>query len=355
MNASFGTVTAGFGSSGSITGLAAGASSAAMAVSLNTTTAGTFGGQATLNFVSSGSGTTGAPDQALAPQNVTVSGNVYTPAAAKVNTTTVNFGIVHLGDVVASRNVSVTNSAPTSALNDTLQGNLGGAGGAFSASGAISGLAAQATDGNGFSVSLKTGQAGIFSGTATASFASHNPEMSDLNLGSTNIELLAQVNNFAELALQKTGGSGVLGKAGATYTLDFGTLVQGSAGLDASLAVLNIAVGPADLLSGSFAVGPGSGFVLGGFSPFGNIAAGESHGGLDIGFDSDMIGEFRQTIVISAAGSNASGYFGALGDTTLVLRGSVVAVPEPQTYALMLGGLLGVWLMRRRSQRCVPV
>ena len=54
---------------------------------------------------------------------------------------------------------------------------------------------------------------------------------------------------------------------------------------------------------------------------------------------------------ISSFGTNASGYQGAAFDTTLVLRGNVAgveAVPEPETYALMAGGLLAVWVARRR-------
>ncbi len=93
----------------------AGASSSALGVRLNTAAAGSYGGPVALGFVSSGAGTTGAPDQALASQNVTLSGTVYTPAVAQVNTPVVNFGIVHKGDVAAAKNVSVTNAAAVAA------------------------------------------------------------------------------------------------------------------------------------------------------------------------------------------------------------------------------------------------
>ncbi len=347
LNGSISATPSGFSGSGPISGLAAGASSNALTVSLNTAVAGNYSGQAALGFVSSGAGTTGAPDQALASQNVSVSGTVYTPAVAQLNTTAVNFGIVHVGDTVAARNVSVTNAAAVAAPNDELRGNLGGASGPFTASGTLAGVAAQQTDASSLVVNLSTANAGVFNGTASASFASHNSAMSDLDLGSSPVTLQAQVNNFAELALGKTG-AGSLSLVGGIYTLDFGNLVQGSAALDASLSILNVAIGPADALGGSFAIGAGGGFVLTGFDAFTGIAAGGSQRGAGVSFAASTIGDFTQTIVIAANGSNASGFQGALADTTLVLQGSVVAVPEPATYALMAGGLLAVWLARRR-------
>ena len=62
LNAGIGPGPSGFNTSGNITGLAAQASSSALGVSLNTAAAGNFGGQVALSFVSSGTGTTGAPD-----------------------------------------------------------------------------------------------------------------------------------------------------------------------------------------------------------------------------------------------------------------------------------------------------
>src|SRR4029079_15578109 len=86
LNAAFSTVSAGFTGTGSITALAAGATSNALGVALGTGSAGIFSGTAGVNFVSSGAGTTGAADLALPGQSVALARRVFTPAAAQGKT-----------------------------------------------------------------------------------------------------------------------------------------------------------------------------------------------------------------------------------------------------------------------------
>jgi len=355
LNASFGPVAAGFVGSGAVTGLDAGASSNALGLALNTAAAGTYGGTARVDFVSSGAGTTGAPDASVGSRDVALAGRVYTPAIAQLDTTVVDFGIVHTGDVVGARNVSVTNAAALAAPNDVLVGALTSSGaGPFAASGNLAGVAAQASDHTSLTVTLGTANAGIFNGSANASFASHDAELADRVLAGASVTLKAQVNNFAELALARLAGAGSLSSTGGGYTLDFGTIALGSHGTMAELGIFNVATGPADLLNGTLLLGPGSGFAFTGFGPFSDIAAGASQGGFDIAFDGASLGSFSQTVTISWFGSNAGGYRGPAFDTTLVLHGTVdaiAAVPEPETYLLMAIGIVTVWAARRRSAR----
>ena len=352
LNGSFASVASGFAGSGTLTGLAAGASSNALALSMNTGSAGSFAGTARLNFVSSGAGTTGAADADLGSRDIALSGRVYTPAVAQLNTPLVDFGIVHKGELVAARNVSVTNAAAIAAPNDVLKGSLGGATGPFTASGSFAAVAAQASDNSSLGVGLDTASAGIFNGSAVADFSSHNAEMTDKALPAATVTLKAQVNNFAELTLAKLNGDGSLSSATNVYTLDFGTIVAGANDRSAQLGVFNTAVGPADLLNGSFSLAPNGAFSLAGFDAFADLVAGGSRGGLDIVLDSASTGVFSETITVSWFGTNASGYRGPVFDSTLVLRGTVIdvaAVPEPQTYLLMLGGLVAVFAARRRQ------
>ncbi|HTP73395.1 MAG TPA: choice-of-anchor D domain-containing protein, partial [Burkholderiaceae bacterium] len=353
LNASLGAAPAGFTGSGSIVGLAAGASSSALGVGLSTGTAGSFSGSIGVAFVSSGAGTTGAPDASVGSQSVALTGRVYTPAVATVNTPTVDFGIVHRGDTVTLRGVSVTNSAAIAAPNDVLNGSIGAAPAPFTASGGFAGLAAQQTSPDSMLIGLHTTDAGVFNGSATVSFSSHDAELADLDLGSSTIALKGQVNNFAQAAFAKASGSPVLTHNGNVWTLDFGSILQGAPDEAGGLDVLNAAAAPADALRGSFDVtGVGSEFLLAGFDPFNGLAAGDSVQGFLVTLDSANLGTFQDTIVLHSAGSNASGFDGALDDVELVLRGNVVqvgAVPEPGTWLLMMGGLLAAAGVRRRA------
>jgi hypothetical protein len=360
LKASLGAAPAGFAASGGIANLAAGGADAgSLKVSLDTATAGSFSGPLAVGFASTGEGTTGAADLALASGAVSLSGKVYTAAAAQVAPTAIDFGIVHKGEVIATRNVTVSNAAAITGLNDVLRGSFGGAGGPFAASGNLgAGVAAGASDAASFGVSLDTANAGVFSGTATASFASHNEDMADLSLGTSQVALSAQVNDYANANVVKRGGAGTLSRAGQTYTLDLGTLFDDSGLYQVSLGVLNDVFGPSDLLEGEFDTGLSDDFALSGFGAFAGLDAGGLQDGLLAALDTDLLtaGTYIDTIVLHAAGSNASGFRGALDDIVLVLRGTVVertagTVPEPGTLGLMLLGLFALMRRMRRLPR----
>ena len=358
LNVTRGATAAGFTSAGSITNLAAAGTSAnGITVALNTTIAGTFTGTQALNFVSTGAGTTGAPDLSVGSGSVNLNGKVYTPAVAQLNTLSVDFGIVHRGDAVAQQNVSVTNSAPTSALNDVLLASFSSASSPFSGSGSLgAGLAAQATSANALKVGINTGAAGVYSGTATFGAASHDADLSDAALANLVVNLSGQVNNFATDAFTFGSGSGNFTHSGSTFILDFGTVAQGSGTRNTTLFAGNSATGPADLLDGTFQLLDPADFSESGFNNFLNLFAGQNTGPLLLSFNSSALGSFTDTFTLHGIGHNASGYSAAIGDIQLIIRGVVGQagnnVPEPDSL-LLLGLGVPLLFVRRKARKSV--
>jgi hypothetical protein len=355
LKASIGTASVGFTASGVIVNLSAGGTDAStLRVGLNTGTAGSFAGSAALTLASTGAGTTGAPDLGLPGQNVNLSGKVYTPAVVKLNTTTVNFGIVHKGDSVSPVALSVKNDAAVTALNDVLGSFSGAPTAPFTASGNLgAGLAAGATDNTSLTVGLNTSNAGVFNGSANLNFLSRNADMADLPLGVMNIPIEAQINNFASVMLERLSGIGTLKQENPyAFLFDFGQLSIGSGLFEAQLGVRNDASAPADTLGGDFTLNAPD-FILSGFLAFNGIEAGNLLSGLNIGFNANALGDYSGLITIRPFGYNSSGFNEALPEIALNLQAEVVSgepIPEPSTWILLVSGLgtLG-WIRRMRK------
>ena len=341
---------------GSIANLAAGASNAsAIKVGLGSTaSAGTTSGTVTLHMTSTGAGTTGAADLALAPQDVTVNGKVYTPAVRQLNTVSIDFGIVRRGDVVAAHNVSVTNAAASTALNDTMKASMGAATGPFTSGGTASGLGAgQSNPGGTLIVGLDTTTAGIFSGAAGVNFVSQNPDMDDLDLGALPVSLTGQVNNVAEALFVKLSGAGTLTREGSAFTLDLGTVFVGDS-FNAVLGMKNNAVGPAaDSLSGLFDLGSADDFAFSGWDPIDELGFGLTQGGLQVSELFSSEGLFEDLIrfdwaSVNGANPDLEGFF-----STLTIRARVVQegnVPEPGTISLILLAAALAFASRRQRR-----
>jgi hypothetical protein len=118
------------------------------------------------------------------------------------------------------------------------------------------------------------------------------------------------------------------------------------------LGIRNAVAGPADFLEGSFAFFDVDDFGFAGFDPFEGLGAAQTFGGLRVNLDPLSLGSFQDSLSLTNLfGSNASGFRGAIGDLSLVVRGIVVqpgTVPEPGSLVLMILGLGGIGLASRR-------
>jgi hypothetical protein len=294
------------------------ATSAAFTASAKTATAGTFTASQALTLTSGDSANTSTVfnlTPAYGNNPLSLTANIYTPAAATV-TPSVDFGIVHVGDPTPQKAISVTNSAPVTALNDVLTGGAGTATPSppFSISGNLgAGLTAGSTDKSSITASLSTKNAGIFGAHqprfAVGGCAGHHH--ADRTRG-TGQQLRAE-------RVPQDRRRRDVHPDGSAYKLDFGTLIRGFSPPETTdLAVANPAAAPADDLSGTYSR-TGNGFILTGFNPFAFLAAGGQLNGLLAQFDPTQLGLFDEIVTLHGVGSNASGYSAAIGDITLEL------------------------------------
>ena len=301
-------------------------------LSIGTSTAGDFTGTpVTVGLTSTGAGTSGLSNTTLTPGSVTVNAQVFAPAVAQLGTTTVNVGIIHVGDT-ATAVVGVTN-AGTGALVDLLTAGTATDTGEVSGV-SYAGLGSGVTAGSSgaVSLSLNTATAGSISGTAVIGFDSHDSALADIAIAGGTVAVTGTIDNYAVAALEDTGGAGTFAGSGSAYTLNFGTIAQSATAVTADLGVINAAVGPADVLGGSFAASGSSDFTNSGTAAFSGLAAGQADTSPEVTFNTGTAGVFTETLVVSPTGSNASGYSAALAAETITVTGTIVS--NGTTYTL---------------------
>ena len=372
LDSSAGTYTSGGGNltptvTGTITNLAAGSTdSTNLKATISTGTSGTFTGSVAINQASNGATTSGLGITSLGAQTVDLSGKVYQTAVASV-TPSVSFGIVHVGDSPTPQTITVTNTA-SGALVDSIVGSMTAGPSPFSVVGGGSlgsGVTAGNNSGSALRVGLNTSTAGVYTGNANLSLSSHDSDLADVALTTSPVSLSGTVNNYAAVGLASTTNGSLTG-GGSAYTLNLGTLTQGSGVITAALAALNAALGPADALSlgidsPGYSVESGSGFGLT-LNPFADLAAGDTQdNAFDVSLDTSGTGTFEEVIKFDGYGSNAdySDNNANVLDPTLTIEASVTAggsgpptgVPEPSSWLVLLSALAGLGGVSRPWRR----
>ncbi|KPF54527.1 hypothetical protein D621_09240, partial [beta proteobacterium AAP51] len=317
---------------GSFSGLVAGASSSALFVGVDTTTAGAKNGTATLTLASDGAGTSGFAPFALGTQTVNVTASVFRLAGASTITPNpVVLANQRVGGTLTQA-LTLSNTATADGFSEALNATISTSGTA-SAGGSVNLLAAGATS-NALFVGVDTSTAGARGGTATVALFSDGTGGSGfgaLPIGTQLVTVSGDVFRLAQASLaapasvtladQRVGGS-LLQALSLTNT----AAADGfSERLNASLAASGQAVG-----SGSFSL----------------LAAGATSTALAVGVDTATAGAKSGSVLINLAsdGTGTSGFAPlALNAQTVNITGNVfrLAAPLVDTTPLALAGRVG--------------
>lgn len=199
LNASFGSISAGFSGAGAISNLGAGLSdSMTLVVTLDTTTAGARNGTVQLLLASNGAGTSGLElfdlGDVLFDASANIEGSVFRLAEADVQPMVVALGNRRVGDTApAPVALTITNMAVDDGFSERLDASVGATTGRATGTGSVALLAPEAGS-NAISVGIDTSVAGS-NGT---------------------VEILLASNG------EGTSGSGVTPLASQTVTLEGG-------------------------------------------------------------------------------------------------------------------------------------
>jgi hypothetical protein len=247
--------------------------------------------------------------------------------AAGHELTSLDFGILHVGDP-ASLSYVVTNYSGDAGYPSTGAIQTATHGGNVTDP-ALSGSGVTAQDfripGRGsfrtYDIDLDTSHAGVLHDQAV-----HIAYLFDRNNFNTGVTLpiTGTILNYADPGFALDSGPGTPSHDGSSWTLDLGTIEQGSDLPPIALSVVNLAGTPADDLGGRFDLS-GKGTTVTGADPFSGLAAGDSLSTLTLHVDTEALGALSTTITLHPFGSNASGFERMLPDVTLTITDRVVA------------------------------
>jgi hypothetical protein len=263
----------------------------------------------------------------VADQLLQLTGTAYRLASASAHSPEpVNFGIVHVGDVLQQA-LSIGNTAINDGFSERLDATIGSlTGSATTNSGSFTALAPGATNNTSLVVGIDTATAGAKSGTATITLTSNGAGTSGLantSLAAQTVNVQAQVNNFSVADIVKLSGDGALTMTGANqFAIDLGTIVERQPPLMAELGVMNDALAPADDLAGIFTFAAPD-FSLTGFDSFSGVAAGATQEGLLVQLDSSTAGTFAGEIILQPRSTNPQPFSVNLAPITLHVTGEV--------------------------------
>jgi hypothetical protein len=323
------STTAPLTASGSFTLLNPGATNnTSLQVGMNTATAGSRNGTATVALVSDANNVGGCGSNCLltlASQNVNITGAVYRLANPTLNTPNVTL-VARVGDTAPTAVVSITNTSPDQYTEGLKVSGFTTAAPGFTTSGSIANLAAQATNSTALTAALKTTAAGTFLGQGTLALVSTGAgtdNAADLALASQTVNLSGKVYTAAQAQVSPTPVNFGYVHVGDTITTQNVT-VANTAAVTALNDVLN---GTLSGLTGPFSA---SGSVSG-------VTAGSSTH-LGFGLSTAAAGTFNSAATLALSSHDADQADLSLGSTPIALSATVNYHAAP-VFELGAGGI----------------
>lgn len=283
-------------------------------------------------------------------QTLSVTGSLFRLAVADIEASTLPL-VVRVGDSVSGL-VTLRNIAAADGFSEGLVV-------AASASGDIgppdaAGFTVLAGDSLTVSAAFDTASAGTRQGVLAFGFGSGGAGSSGLDpiaIGDAAVTLSVLVNNHAAPAFARFGTALGYDAGLGGYLLDLGTVRRGGLLDIGGLALGNFAVGPADDLSGAITLLSGGPWSVGGAFDIGVLAAGDLSGVFGVTLDRSAIGSYVGAFDFAGKGTNASDLIGEDRFARLFVRVDVQAVPEPQSWAMMILGFGAVGMAARRRRQ----
>ena len=326
--------------------VAPGATNSTIGVAVSTATAGAKSGS--VNIARKSTGAVGLADLDLGSQAIPVSATVYRLAQPVIQSAQpINFGIVHVGDVVSPVGVAVQNSAAADGFSERLDATLGPAPTGFTASGSgVDNLNAGAMNSTGLLVGINTSIPRTINGSINVNFTSDGVGINSLGqtaLASQSVTLAGTVNAYADPNLVKTGGVGTLTEATPnSFVLDLGGVRRGGAALQMTFSVANAVAAPADTLAGTWTIGSGP-FSLSGFGAVNGLAPGASSSALSVLLGTAAAGQFAHAVSFAPRSQNGSGYDGAMAPLSLLIKGAIFQDADFNEDLAVNGADLALW------------
>ncbi|MEI6320377.1 MAG: choice-of-anchor D domain-containing protein, partial [Pseudomonadota bacterium] len=308
LDVAVGALTGNASGTGSISNLAAGSSSSAIALGLTGITAGSNSASATLDRASNGTGTSGLSTLALAGNTVTINATGWNLAVASVTPSPIVLANQRIGGALTQA-LTVANTAPTGSFTEGLNASFGAnSGNALNNGGSVSLLAGGANDSSAMVARLDTSAAGARSGTVTVNLVSDGT-LSTLGNTSLAAQTVNVSGNVFQVAQPTTVGAINLGN------------VRAGTSASQSVSITNTLAAPAGFQEGlDVAIGALTGNASGTGS-ITNLGAGSSSSALSLGLSNLTAGNNSGTVTLDRA-SNGT----VSGLANLALPGQQVSV-----------------------------